>query len=129
MNTHSTKLVTNTDDKFFTALLKRDAAALDTLLADDFLIVEVGTGLVHTRAAFLGAVKAGLVVFKAIDVDTDESVIRTYGTTAIVVGRTLMTIAAGDGATVQAASRYTHIFALDGETWRLVSAQGTPILE
>jgi ketosteroid isomerase-like protein len=129
LNTHATAEVKSADARFFKALLDRDAATLDALLGDDFLIVELGTGLVHPRADFLGAVENGLVVFEAIEVDTSETVIREYGTTAIAVGRTLMKIAGPDGSTVEAASRYSHVFALDRDRWRLVSAQGTPIVE
>jgi hypothetical protein len=35
----------------------------------------------------------------------------------------------GDDSTFQADSRYTHVYALDGGKWRLLSAQGTPIPE
>src|SRR5436305_408524 len=40
------------DAPFFRALLNRDVAALEDLLAEDFVIVEVGTGAVHPRADF-----------------------------------------------------------------------------
>jgi ketosteroid isomerase-like protein len=129
LNTHTIDQVRRADAEFFQALLDRDGAALHRLLGDDFLIVEVGSGHVHPRAAFLAAVNEGLVVFEAIEIDTGETVIREYGTMAIVVGRTTMTIAGPDGSAVQAASRYTHVFANDQGHWRLVSAQGTPIVE
>ena len=129
MNTNAADELENADARFFGALIDRDAAALDALLGDDFLIIEVGTGLVHSRAEFLDAVEDGLIVFAAIDVDTTAKVIRQYGTAAIVVGRTTMTIAGPDGSTIEAASRYSHIFTTDGSNWRLVSAQGTPIVE
>lgn len=128
MFTYATDRVASADGSFFRALLERDLATLDTLLADDFLIVEVGTGLVHPRADFLAAVENGLVIFEAIELDPSQAIVREYGSTAIVVGRSAMTIAGPEGS-AQAASRYTHVFALEGEEWRLVSAQGTPIVE
>ena len=41
------------DESFFQALLDRDVDALEQLLADRFLIVEVASGSVHDRAGFL----------------------------------------------------------------------------
>jgi NAD(P)-dependent dehydrogenase (short-subunit alcohol dehydrogenase family) len=115
------------DAPFFRALLNRDVAALEDLLAEDFVIVEVGTGAVHPRADFIGAVADGLVVFEAIDTDPNETLIRDYGNVAIAIGRTTLTMTAPDGSEIEAASRYSHVFAADGGKWRLVSAQGTAI--
>lgn len=85
--------------------------------------------MLHPRADFLRAVRDGVVVFEMIDTDPNETLVREYGAVAIAIGRTAMTIAAPDGSTIQAASRYTHVFLTDGEGCRLVSAQGTPIAQ
>lgn len=127
MNGPATEQVITTDAAFFAALLDQDLDALDVLLADDFLIIEVGTGSVHPRAEFLGAIENGLVVFQAIEVDPSETVVRQYGAVAVVVGRTRMTIVGPDASTVEVASRYSHVFVADGGGWRLASAQGTAI--
>jgi hypothetical protein len=73
-------------------------------------------------------VRSGAVVFEAIERWPQETLIRRYGNVAVVVGRTTMTFT-GDDSTFQADSRYTHVYALDGGKWRLLSAQGTPIPE
>jgi ketosteroid isomerase-like protein len=120
--------LTAADDAFFAALLGRDAEALGRLLADEFLIVDVAAGAVHTRAEFLGAVAAGQVVFEAIERFPDEAIVRSLGAGAgAVVGRTKMAFFAPDGTKVEASSRYTHVFRLDADRWQLFSAQGTPI--
>ena len=120
--------VLRADAAFFEALLAQNAPALAALLADDFVIVEVGTGQVHPRGAFLDAVRSGAVVFEAIERWPQETLVRRYGNVAVVVGRTTMAFT-GDDSTFQADSRYTHVYALDGGSWRLLSAQGTPIPE
>jgi NAD(P)H-dependent FMN reductase/ketosteroid isomerase-like protein len=120
--------VLGTDEEFFAALLARNAPALEVLLAEDFVIVEVSSGQAHPRGAFLDAVRSGAVVFEAIERWPQETLIRRYGNVAVVVGRTTMTFT-GDDSTFQADSRYTHVYALDGGKWRLLSAQGTPIPE
>lgn len=104
--------------------MQADAGLLDGILADDFLIVDIMRGDVTGRAGFIAAVPAGQVTFHRVE-PADRQV-RHYSQTAIVVGRTRMTGAAG-GAEFTLASRYTHVFVNTAGGWKLASAQGTPI--
>jgi ketosteroid isomerase-like protein len=120
--------VRRTDLDFFMALLAGDIPGLEALLAEDFLIVDVTSGSVHSRPSFLEAISAGLVTFHEIETFPLERTIRLVGTgTGIVIGRTTMSFRHPEGAATAVGSRYTHIFQADGRNWRLVSAQGTPI--
>jgi ketosteroid isomerase-like protein len=115
------------DRQFFAALLAADTAALERLLADDFMLIDVMTGSEVPRAALLDAVGSGQLAFESID--PAEVLCRRYGATAVVTGRTRM---AGRyaGSPFAAASRYTHVYveqAGSGGGWRMVAAQGTPI--
>lgn len=114
-----------TEDKFFQALVKADTALLASILAEDFLIVDIMRGDVTGRADFLAAVAAQDVTFHQIE--PAERQVRRYGATAVVTGRTQMS-GASAAAEFTVASRYTHVFVDTGATgWKLVSAQGTPI--
>lgn len=116
------------DTDFFAALLAADGTALDALLHEDFAIVDVVGGAVHSRADFLEAVITGAVAFQSIESNPDETIVRVYGGDAgIVVGRTSMSFGAPDGTAVVVESRYTHVFRSDGRRWQLVAAQGTVI--
>jgi ketosteroid isomerase-like protein len=118
-----------TDLDFFAALLDDDMPTLEALLADDFLIVDVMSGTVHPRAAFLEAISTRAVAFREIETFPYERTIRLVGAdTGIVVGRTAMSFTGPDGTRLTVASRYTHVFRARGQTWQLVSAQGTPIV-
>jgi ketosteroid isomerase-like protein len=120
--------VLDAEDLFFQSLLTRDTAALRDLLADDFAIVDVLSGSVTTRDPLLEALDAGVLTFEAVERDPGEATVRHRPGVAVVVGRTRMTMAfAGQSATV--ASRYTHVYVPDGERWRLLSAQGTPVAD
>jgi ketosteroid isomerase-like protein len=113
------------DRQFFAALIAADTAALERLLADDFLLIDVMTGSEVPRAALLEVVGSGQLAFEAID--PAEVRCRRYGATAVVTGRTRM---AGRyaGAAFGAASRYTHVYVEERNgDWRMVAAQGTPI--
>lgn len=125
------------DQRFFDALVASDHATLEDLLAPGFLIVDVHSGSIGTRAELLRLVRSGALAFPAIQVFPEESIVRRAGSVGIVVGRTGMRLRGQDGPEYQASSRYTHVFTAasggtgdDGETaetWRLLSAQGTEI--
>jgi ketosteroid isomerase-like protein len=116
------------EDHFFGALLAGDAASLDTVLAGDFLIVDVSSGAVADRASFVGALRDGSLEFHRIELV--ERLTRRYGETAIIVGRTEMSGTFG-GVGFAASSRYTHVLVHDSDDgrWRLATAQGTSIAE
>ena len=120
--------VQRADAAFFAALLDRDIPALETMLAEEFLIVDVASGSVHPRAAFLDAISGGVVIFHEIKTFPDDTVIRLAEPGAgIVVGRSEMSRTGAEDGLTEVASRYAHVIRAEGPHWRLVSAQGTPI--
>lgn len=115
-----------TDEAFFEALLVADEATLSDLLAHDFLIVDVMSGQVTHRNALLSAIASGELQFLHIARDPAEVIVRQRETTAVLVGRTRMTMRYQD-TEVTSNSRYTHVYVNDdGDKWRLLAAQGTP---
>jgi ketosteroid isomerase-like protein len=119
--------VLTADNAFFTALVEGDGQALDRALADRFVLVGVNDGAVVPREALVPLVDQGRLRFDTIQADGSEVLLRRYGSTAIVVGRTKLH-GSFDGAPFSAKSRYTHVFVEDQGRWRLASSQGTPIV-
>jgi ketosteroid isomerase-like protein len=116
-----------TEDAFFGALVRGDVETLRRVLADEFVLVDVMRGAEVGRSDMLDAVHARRVGFTALDVVARR--VRRYGETSIVVGRTEMR-GESDGQPFAVASRYTHVLVWSStDGWRLVSAQGTPIVE
>lgn len=118
--------VRDADLRFFDALRRADADALGELLAEDFVIVDVAAGGVTAREPFVDAVRDRAITFTRIDV-SDDALVRSAGTAAVIVGRTSMAGVLPDGAEISVASRYTHVFVPAPTGWRLLSAQGTVI--
>ncbi len=108
---------------FFGALVQAQVDDLDSLLAGDFSLADLGGGLM-SKAALIEAVGSGKLSFEAIH-PTGASV-RFYGPTAIVVGQTEMR-GRFDQTSFIVQSRYTHVYVeRDGKLY-LAAAQGTPI--
>jgi ketosteroid isomerase-like protein len=112
------------DREFFAALVGGDAAALDRILSDDFVLVDVMRGGEIARADLISVVGEGLLRFEGIEPDGVKE--RRHGATAIVSGRTRMAGWYGE-ASFAIDSRYVHVFVEQDGRWRLASAQGTPI--
>jgi hypothetical protein len=109
---------------FFTALVEGRADALDQILSNDFLLIDVMQGAEISKAALLAVIESGQLRFDAIQ--PVDSHVRLYQTTAVVIGRTEMK-GRFEGTPFAASSRYTHVYVERDGAWRLVSAQGTPI--
>lgn len=115
------------DRAFFSALVEGDGQTLDRVLADRFVLVGVNDGAIVPREVLVSLVGQGQLRFDTIEPDASEILLRRYGLTVIVVGRTRMH-GSFDGAPFSARSRYTHVFVEDDGRWRLASSQGTPIV-
>jgi ketosteroid isomerase-like protein len=112
------------EQQFFSSLIRGDAEALDRILGDDFLLIDVMTGSEVKKPDLLAVLRSGQLKFEAIE--QLESHVRLYGITAVITGRTRMSGRFGESP-FTASSRYTHVFVKDEGQWRLVSAQGTQI--
>jgi ketosteroid isomerase-like protein len=116
------------DDAFFAALRTADTATLAGLLDPEFLLVDIASGGVVSGDQLAALLAAGQLVVEELTPFHDEAVVRGFGTTAIVVGRTAMRVRLADGGQVELASRYTHVFVpAEPGRWHLASAQGTRI--
>lgn len=118
------KMALLAEEHFFAALNDGDRAALESVIADDGVLIDVMTGSEILRAEFVELVGSGRLVFESIE--RLGARVRLYGRTAVVTGQTRMS-GRFDKQTFQVRSRYTHVYAEDRGGFRLVNAQGTPV--
>jgi ketosteroid isomerase-like protein len=123
MNTD--KAVLQAEDRFFAALSGGDREVLERVVADDCLLIDVMTGSEVQRRDFVDLVGSRRLVFESIERLGTRC--RLYGGAAVVTGQTRM-IGRFDTQKFQVHSRYTHVYVHDRTGFRLVNAQGTPIL-
>jgi uncharacterized protein (TIGR02246 family) len=101
------------------AVMSGDAAALEKLLADDFIETDADGEFWHKTQKIKFHEK-----FKGeIKVDASESVLRVYGKTAIVTGR----FAAKPDTNEERICRYTVVYLKRDGRWQIVAAQLTHI--
>jgi ketosteroid isomerase-like protein len=112
------------DRRFFSALIAADGQALEQIMSDDFILVDIMSGGEVDRPALLSVVTSGQLRFHKIE--PVECRVRHYPGTAVVNGRTEMSGQFGDSS-FAASSRYTHVYVQQDNRWRLVAAQGTRI--
>ena len=110
--------------QFFSSLISSDVVALDRILADDFVLIDVMSGSEIARADLLAVLGSGLLKFEAIEPMGYR--IRLHGATSIITGRTQMSGRFGETPFL-ASSRYTHVYVKEHDQWLLVAAQGTQI--
>lgn len=113
------------EDRFFDSLLRSDSAGLERVLGPDFLLIDVMTGSEIPRDTLIGIVGARRLVLDSLD--RLHTRVRRYDRTAVVTGQTRMTGRIGNQA-FGVHSRYTHVYVHGADGWRLVTAQGTPIV-
>jgi ketosteroid isomerase-like protein len=113
-----------TDHHFFAALITADVPELERMLAPDFILIDLMSGSEISKADFLGLVASRQIEFKVIT--SAENRVRVYHATAVITGRTEMKGKLGDTPFL-VHSRYTHVYEMEQNGWRLVSAQGTQI--
>jgi ketosteroid isomerase-like protein len=108
------------------AVLQRNAAAMDLLLAADYIAI-TPNGTMQTREETLANLRAGAVHLKSLEM-TDRRV-RFYGKTALVTCKTEV-----DGTTpggeISGSYRYTHVYVRDAQgKWKIVSFEANRIGE
>jgi len=104
----------------FAADLRADAAALDTLLADDVVYVR-SSGAVDTKAQYIRSLGASGPYALDSLVPGDLSV-RVYGQAAVVTGRLLVKLRAQPAPY---ALRFTDVWERRNGRWQLVVFQAT----
>jgi ketosteroid isomerase-like protein len=118
--------VLQVEDTRVQALLQRDFAMLERIMADDCVHVE-SNGTVRTTAQFLAAFKAGDFAFDAFHID--ENSLRLYGDTAVVIGRYSNRIRTGGTTLPTKRARHPRVYVKRAFSWQLVAHQATELTQ
>lgn len=112
------------EETWRTAVLQGNTAAMDALLAEDYMAI-TPTGILQSKEQSLASLKAGTVHFKSIELSDRK--IRLYGETALVTSRAEVSGSGPDGD-FSGSYRYTRVYVKDVHgAWHIVSFEASKI--
>jgi ketosteroid isomerase-like protein len=111
-------------EKYRTALLQRDAAALEQIWADDYTFTN-GAGETHSKAQRLANLKSGATSLDSISQE-EEMKVRVHGDVAVATGRVTIK---GQYSGKQASGQYQsiNVWVKGPAGWQLIANQLTPV--
>lgn len=115
------KAVAALDTQYQAAVAKNDAAGMDRLLADDFVLV-TGRGKVFTKADLLREARSGKMVYERQD--DSSQIVRVWGDTAIVTAL-LWAKGTEDGRPFEYKLWFSDTYVRTPSGWRYVFAQSS----
>ena len=100
------------------AVLHRNAAAMEGLLADDYISI-TANGTLQSKDQTLANLRSGMVHFASIEFSDRK--VRFYGQTALVTSRAEVSGTAPEGD-ISGSYRYTRVYVRDERgRWKIVS--------
>lgn len=112
------------EEAWRSAVLKGNVAAMDALLADDYMAI-TASGTLETKEKALANMRAGVVHFNSIGLS--ERKVRFYGTAALVTSRAEVS-GTSPSRDISGSFRYTHVYARDAQgKWKIVSFEASRI--
>jgi ketosteroid isomerase-like protein len=105
------------------AQLSNDVAAMDRLLADDYIGISA-TGTIETKAEALALRRAGTLHITTLDLN--DLKVRVYGDTAVVTSRADVAGTSGS-SNISGKYRYTRVYNRRFGQWKIVSFEASHI--
>jgi len=111
------------EERYTVALIKRDDAEFDQLLADD--LIHIGfEGQIANKTEYMAFFKHGS--WRYTKYEPSNVAVKPIGNVAVVTGRVQRTIFVNNKETTGAFA-FTHVWARTSERWRLTSSQVTTV--
>ena len=117
--------ILNLDRQWNEAYPRLDSAALDRIIADDWVCID-GTGLVITKSELLRRVASSASFLDPYKFD--EIVLHMFGDAAIVTGRLSGQMRDSDGIQ-DVNQRYMRVYVKRNERWQAVATQVTQVIK
>ncbi|HVZ84175.1 MAG TPA: nuclear transport factor 2 family protein [Terracidiphilus sp.] len=114
------------EDRWRQAALSANVAAMDGLLADDYIGI-TSNGSMQSKDDTLAYLRAGTMHFTSIELSDRK--VRFYGSTALVTSKAEIA-GTGPGGDISGSYRYTHVYARNPHgIWQIVSFEASRIRE
>ncbi|MGO9436673.1 MAG: nuclear transport factor 2 family protein [Terracidiphilus sp.] len=114
------------EDHWRDAILSRNVAAMDSLLASDYMAI-TANGTLQSKDETLANLRNGTFQIKSLEISDRK--VRFYGATALVTSRAEVSGTTPDGE-LNGSYRYTRVYVRDANgVWRIVSFEASRIRE
>jgi ketosteroid isomerase-like protein len=122
---HEVRLkIDHLEDHWRDAILSRNVAAMDALLANDYMAI-TPNGTLQSKDETLANMRSGVVKIKSLEISDRK--VRFYGTTALVTSRAEVSGSTPEGD-LTGSYRYTRVYVRDASgVWRIVSFEASRI--
>jgi uncharacterized protein (TIGR02246 family) len=107
----------------FRAMAAGDVAALERLLGDDLVYTHSSASL-DTKASLIEGIRTKRFNYQKFERPVEE--VHVYGDSAVVAGQARIELL-GESGTRVLNVRYTDVWVKQGDGWRMVAWQSTPI--
>jgi ketosteroid isomerase-like protein len=114
-------IVARLDTEYQAAVKKNDAATMDRLLADDFVLV-TGSGRIYTKSDLLQEARSGRMIYERQE-DTAQKV-RVWGDTAVITAK-LWAQGTESGKPFEYTLWFSDTYVRTSTGWRYVFAQAS----
>ena len=108
----------------YRAMIERDFAALDTILADDVVYIH-STAITETKDGYLAGVRNGLYDYGSIE--SDAVTVRFCGEVAVKTGKVRMVVGQRDQPKATIGLLFTLVWKREAVGWRLWQRHATRI--
>ena len=115
--------VVNIEKERFAALVSKDYAYLDKVLADDLYYCH-SNGHIGTKSSFVQSIKDGKLTYQ--EMVPEELKVRIYGKTAVITGQCAAKVLS-NGQQLNTRFRFTDVYVKNKAGWQMVSWQSLRI--
>ena len=114
------------ENRWGEAVVKRDIASIDRIMADDYVGIYDGSVFASTKAQYIDYVKSSKE--EMLSMEADEWKVRVYGDAAVVIARVTMKIqSAGKEMTSQ--FRFTDTWVKRAGRWQCIAGHNSTIAQ
>ena len=115
--------VAKLDTEYQAAVFRNDAATMDRILADDFILV-LGNGSVHDKAELLAGARAASITWEEQREIDDSQTVRVWGDTAVVTAKLWVKGTSG-GKSFDRKLWFSDTYVRTKDGWRYVFGQAS----
>ncbi len=116
------------NQRYIDALVRKDGAALEGILADDFSETDTAIGEIKSKELFMAPYKSGAISDSGLGaIEAGDPKVSVHGGTAVLTVRATFKGQAADGQAYRVPVLLTSVFVKQRGRWRVIATHGTAL--